>query len=169
MKLIRSLMLLGAALIIMVTAGCGQPEDPAAIAEFQKAPVVLSGNIPYGGADLRTTSSGVVKGKLPYGRALVNRIGNAYSGDTPFGRTNLTYVDGLLSGKAPYGGINVRISETTVTGRIPYGSVNLTLNGNQITGTLPYGRVTLTLGANYKTLNDPDVVLALAALLSDKT
>lgn len=176
MKLLRALLTTAAAVTAMGVLTACEPQDPAVKAQiaaeqaaFDNAPIVLSGKIPYGGVDLRTPSESAVKGQLPYGRTNVTRNGNQFAGSTPWGQTNLTFVDGVLSGKAPYGGINVRITDTTVTGRIPYGAVELTLNGKVLTGKLPYGSVTLTLGDNYTALTDPDVVLALAAILSEKT
>ncbi len=176
MNLLRALLTAAAAVTAMVILTACEPQDPAVKAQiaaeqaaFDNAPAVLTGRIPYGSVNLRTPSEHAVKGQLPYGRTNVTRNGNQYAGSTPWGQTNLTFVDGVLSGKAPYGRIDVRITETSVTGRIPYGSVDLKLNGQVLTGKLPYGSVTLTLGDNYSSLTDPDVVLALAAILSEKT
>jgi hypothetical protein len=168
-KLIRHLMILVAVLAVPLLAGCDTEANRAERLELESAPIVISGSGPWGSVDLRATSSGVVKGNLPWGSSAMNRNGDRYSGSTPWGSTNLTYVDGQLSGSAPWGHISVRVTETSLRGSLPWGSANLTLNGKVITGSLPWGSVTLTLGDNYKSLNDPDVLLALAALLSDKT
>ncbi len=167
MKLIRILLIL--VLAIPILAGCDSQANSAAQAEFQRAPVVISGSGPWGRVDLRATSEGVVRGSLPWGNARMSRNGNQYGGNTPWGPTNMTFVDGRLSGSAPWGPVNVVISEHSLSGSLPWGPANLTLNGKVVTGSLPWGSVKLTLGDGYNSLNDPDVVLALAALLADKT
>lgn len=158
----------GVFMMVTLLSGCSGESAPSR-AEFDRLPAVITGRGPWGSVALRATPEGTVKGSLPWGQATIQRSGDQYHGSTPWGATRLTYANGTLSGTAPWGKVSVQITEHGVTGKLPWGSVNLVLKGQVLSGTLPWGKVELTIGDRYKSLTEPDVIMALVAILSDKT
>ncbi len=130
--------------------------------------LLLAGSVPWGSVELWRSRNGI-EGVLPWGTTRFQREGSRVFGESPWGHAELTYRHGLLSGEMPWGSANLIVSRTTVNGMLPWGHVHLRLQGQAITGQLPWGPVHLHLAAQFHSLTNSEVLLSVAALLSDKT
>lgn len=160
------------AILVAFSAGCllvgCNAENSNADAEFNRLPVVLSGQAPWGSVNLRLASPDVVKGRTPWGNNEITHAGNSYAGSTPWGKASVTYTNGRLAGQLPWGTVDVGVTATTFDGNAPWGAIHLVLNGGKITGRTPWGSVNLVLGDGYHSFTEPAVLSALLALVADE-
>ena len=131
--------------------------------------LVLSGQAPWGGVELKKNDDGSVEGHTAWGHAKLQQDGSRIFGSTAWGGVDLNYNNGRSSGKIPWGGVNLTIDRTRLKGSLPWGGCDLKLDGQDLDGYFPWGTAHLRLGDKYHSLTDPDVILAIAALVSDKT
>lgn len=155
--------------MVLLSVGCENLSTKQPPIDYTNPRLVLGGQAPYGRVELLIASDGSIEGRVPYGQVKLRRDGSRIFGKSPFGNVDLTYNSGRLSGQVPYGKVELNISESALTGKIPYGRVALLLNQKNLKGRLPYGSTDLYLGNRYGSLINPDVILAIAALISDKT
>jgi hypothetical protein len=69
----------------------------------------------------------------------------------------------------PWGSANLAIDETGLRGALPWSGSDLRLEGQYLKGKLPWGFASLRLGDRFHSLTDEDVLLAIAAILSDES
>ncbi|MFZ2681694.1 MAG: hypothetical protein WAZ14_01190 [Patescibacteria group bacterium] len=131
--------------------------------------LVVAGQDPWGRVELRKAADGSIEGKLPCGNTKLQLEGTRIFGKSPWGSVDLTYANDRLSGRVPWGSASLTVSDIALTGKLPWGRIELRLTGQKLEGKLPWGPVHLRLGDHYNSLTDPDVLLAIAVLLADKT
>lgn len=131
--------------------------------------LVLTGQAPWGNVELKKADDGSIEGYLAWGNSKLQRNGFSIFGKSAWGCVDLIYEDGHLSGKMPWGNVQLTINDVEVKGDLPWGRCDLRLNGQVLGGNLPWGYANLHLAEKYHSLTDPDVIVAIAALLSDIT
>jgi hypothetical protein len=164
-------------LVSLAASAAGCSDGGSSDADCPTTPTdqaVLQGQMPWGQASLSAASNGHVTGALPWGCTDLSWAGNRIQGISPWGGVDVqedTFSDHAhLTGPLPWGQADVLIDAGSVNGTLPWGQVSLHLSGIHLGGTLPWGSADLHLvSPAHSMLLDPIVLLALTAMMSDKT